>query len=146
MLGYNRILCALDFDEHAVATLRLASALAKESDAVLCVLHVARIPHRDMDVPLPFDADPSWEKEARSRLAKLADQNLPAEVTHELHVVSGLPDLDIVRMAVQLKADLIVMATHGRGGISHLILGSVAEHVIREAGCPVLILRSPKQA
>ena len=49
--------------------------------------------------------------------------------------------LDIVRTATRLAIDLIVMGTHGRGGLKHLILGSVAEHVIREAPCPVLILR-----
>ena len=65
---------------------------------------------------------------------------------YEVRIVSGLPALDIVKAAAELAVDLIVMATHGRSGFAHLILGSVAEHVIREAACPVLILRPPKQA
>jgi nucleotide-binding universal stress UspA family protein len=63
---------------------------------------------------------------------------------YEIHVVTGVPDIDIVRLATQLEVDLIVMATHSRSGVSHLVLGSVAQHVIREANCPVLVLRPTK--
>lgn len=140
------MLCALDFDEHAAATLRLAASLARESNATLYILHVARIPARDMDVPLPFEADPAWEKAARRRIEELVEQNSIGGLKYEVQIVSGLAALDIVRTAVQLAVDLIVMATHGRTGFSHLMLGSVAEHVIREAACPVLILRPGKRA
>jgi universal stress protein A len=57
-------------------------------------------------------------------------------------VISGTPDDDVVRMANEIGADLIVMATHGRKGLSHFILGSVAERVMREADCPVLTMRT----
>jgi nucleotide-binding universal stress UspA family protein len=146
MLGYRKILCALDFDEHATSTLRVAGALAKESNAMLDILHIARVPARDMDVPLPFDADPIWEKEARGRIEELIARSSISDLKYEVRIVSGLPALDIVKAAAELATDLIVMATHGRSGFAHLILGSVAEHVIREAACPVLILRPPKQA
>jgi len=69
MLKYTKILCAFDFDGNSTAALLLAGALAKESNATLHILHIARVPTQDMDVPLPFDADPRWEKEARTRLA-----------------------------------------------------------------------------
>jgi universal stress protein A len=141
MLGYSKILCALDLDKAASQVLTVAAALAKESDATLYVLHVARIPTRDMDVPLPFKAEPLWEKEARLFLEDLISGNTARQGRYEICVVSGLADLDIVRTATRLAIDLIVMGTHGRGGLKHLILGSVAEHVIREAPCPVLILR-----
>lgn len=144
MLGYSEILCALDFDDYAMATLRVAAAIARESNAMLHVLHVARIPARDMDVPLPFEANSLWEKEARERLEELIQRSLIGDVRVEISVVSGLPDLDIVRTATQLGVDLIVMSTHGRSGFSHLIFGSVAEHVIRGAACPVLTLRPRK--
>jgi nucleotide-binding universal stress UspA family protein len=145
MLGYSKILCALDFDEYAAATLRIAAAIAKESNATVYLLHIARIPGRDQDVPLPFEASPLWEKEARERLEALMQSSLTGEVRFEITIESGLPELDIVRMARQLAVDLIVMATHGRSGFSHLLFGSVAEHVIREAACPVLTLRPPKE-
>ncbi|MGH8337969.1 MAG: universal stress protein, partial [Gammaproteobacteria bacterium] len=109
-----------------MATLRVAAALAKESNALLYVLHVARIPARDMDVPLPFEANPLWEKEARAWLEDLMERSLISDLRYEITVVSGLPDLDIIKMAKQLAVDLIVMATHGRSGFSHLLLGSVA--------------------
>ena len=144
MLGYTKILCALDFDEHMTTTFLLAVALAKENNATLYILHVARVPAPDMDVPLPFDANPGWERDARLRLEDLVRQHVQGKLHYEIRVRSGLPDLDIVRDADQLGVDLIVLATHGRSGVRHLLLGSVAEQVIREATCPVLVIRPAK--
>jgi nucleotide-binding universal stress UspA family protein len=141
MLGYKKILCALDYDQYAPEIFRVAATLAKESDAVLYVVHVARIPHRDMDVPLPFEPVPLWEREARAHFDDLIRRSMVHGLRHELLIISGLPDVDIVKTVAQLAADLIVMGTHGRGGLKHLVLSSVAEHVIRETTCPVLVLR-----
>ncbi len=63
---------------------------------------------------------------------------------YEIHVRTGVPDLDIAREATRLGVDLVVTATHGRRGFSHFLLGSVAERIIRDATCPVLVLRPPK--
>jgi len=144
MLGYTRILCALDFDEHSTLIFLLAAALAKESNATLCVLHIARVPTPDMDVPSSFDADPRWEREARLRLEDIIRRHVEEGLCYEIHVKSGLPDVDIVREATRSGVDLIVIATHGRRGFSHLVLGSVTEHVIRDATCPVLVVWPPK--
>jgi nucleotide-binding universal stress UspA family protein len=95
-----------------------------------------------MDVPLPFNADPRWERSARIKLERIARDKLEGKVRYQLHVVSGTPDDDVVRMANEIGADLIVMAIHGRKGLSHFILGSVAERVMREADCPVLTMRT----
>ncbi len=95
-----------------------------------------------MDVPLPFNANPRWERAARAKLERIARDRLEGKVRYQLHVVSGTPDDDVVRMAHELDADLVVMATHGRKGLSHFILGSVAERVMREAACPVLTMRT----
>lgn len=141
MLGYTKILCALDFDEHLTATFLIAAALAKESNAMLYLLHVTKVPAPDADVPLPFDADPRWERDARLRLEDLVRQHAQGELHSEIRVRSGWPNVDIAREAAQLGVDLIVVGTHGRSGVSHLLLGSVAEHVIREATCPVLVIR-----
>ena len=92
MLGYKKILVALDFDEHATLIFRLAAALAKESDAVLCVLHIARVPARDMDVPIPFESSPRWEREAKSRLEEIIRRNAEKDLRYEIHVKSGLAD------------------------------------------------------
>ena len=140
MLIYRKILCPFEFDGNSRAALLLSSALAKESKATLYVLHIAAIPTHDMDVPLPFDSHPRWETEARSKLEPIVRSTLHADVQYVIDIRSGVPNLDIVRAARELAVDLIVMVTHGRTGLEHLILGSVTEHVIREAPCPVLVL------
>ncbi len=140
MLKYSKILCAFDFDGNSTAALLLSSTLAKESNATLYVLHIARVPYQDMDVPLPFDADPRWEKEARAKLELIVHDALKDDAQCVIEVRTGVPDIDIVRAAGELGVDLIVMVTHGRTGLEHLVYGSVTEHVIREAPCPVLVL------
>jgi len=140
MLNYTKIMCAFEFDGNSTAALLLAATLAKESNATLYILHIARVPREDMDVPLAFDADPRWEKEARHRLEQIVRGALHSDVHYVIDIRSGVPDLDIVRAARELAVDLIVMVTHGRTGLEHLILGSVTERVIREAHCPVLVL------
>jgi nucleotide-binding universal stress UspA family protein len=95
-----------------------------------------------MDVPLPFDAEPRWEKDARAKLAQIAKDTTTAGVQYVIDVRTGVPDIDIVRVARELAVDLIVIATHGRTGFKHFALGSVAERVVREAPCPVLVTRA----
>lgn len=143
MLKYTKILCPFEFEGHSKVALLLASALAKESGATLCVLHIARVPIQDMDVPLPFDSNPRWEREARAKLARAVRETLKNEVQYVIDVRTGAPDMDIVRAASELGVDLIVMFTHGRHGFEHLVRGSVTEHVTREAPCPVLVLHQP---
>jgi universal stress protein A len=140
MLNYKKIMCAFEFDGDSTAALRLSGTLAKENNATLYVVHIARVPTQDMDVPLPFDSHPRWETEARSKLEPIVRSTLHADVQYVIDIRSGVPNLDIVRAARELAVDLIVMVTHGRTGLEHLILGSVTEHVIREAPCPVLVL------
>ncbi len=146
MVKYRKILCPFEFEGHSKDALVLSSALAKESGATLYVIHIARVPTYDMDVPLPFDADPRWEREARAKLTKTVRATLKDEVRYVIDVRTGAPDIDIVRAANELGVDLIVMFTHGRHGFEHLVRGSVTEHVIREAKCPVLVLHEPSRS
>jgi|SRR5579875_414943 nucleotide-binding universal stress UspA family protein len=145
MLNYKNILCPVDFDAVSLSVIPLAAALALESHTWLHLLHVARIPAQDMDSPVPMAPVPRWEKEAASRLQEIADKTLDKQCQYLVHVRSGIPDNDIVPFADQLGAELIVMATHGRKGFEHLMLGSVVESVTREANCPVLIIRPKPQ-
>jgi len=140
MLKYSKILCAFEFDGNSTAALLLSSTLAKESNATLYILHIARVPTQDMDVPLPFDADPRWVKEARAKLELIVQNTLKDKGQCVIDVRTGVPDTDIVRAAHELGVDLIVMVTHGRHGFDHFVKGSVTERVIREAPCPVLVL------
>jgi len=142
---FSKILCPIDFEEHALVALEIACDLAVERGGTIHLLHVARIPSEDMNVPLPFDLEPRWERSAKTALQVIARDRLEGKVPYQIHVISGIPDADVARFANQLGADLVVMATHGRKGLKHLVLGSVAEHVMREANCPVITVR-PKAA
>ena len=135
-------MCPIAFDHNSTAVLEIACELAGVRGATVHLLHVARVPSQDMDVPLPFNAEPRWERAAKVRLERIARDMLEGKVPYQVHVISGTPDDDVVRMAHELSADLVVMATHGRKGLRHFILGSVAERVMREVECPVLTMRT----
>jgi len=139
---FRKILCPIDFEKNSIVALEIACELAEERGATIHLLHVARVPSHDMDVPLPIDADPRWERAARAKLEQIARDRLQGRVRYQVHVISGTPDDDVVRMAHELNAELVVMATHGRKGLNHFVLGSVAERVMREADCPVLTVRT----
>lgn len=142
MLAVKKILCPLDLhDRTSFSALEYARGLAQQNRATLYLLHVARTPGPDMDVPVGFGPHPHCEVEAQQQLEEIARQRLDATVAYEVVVRGGIPESEIVRMAGELSIDLIVMATHGRRGLAHFILGSVAEAVIREAPCPVLTVR-----
>jgi nucleotide-binding universal stress UspA family protein len=85
---------------------------------------------------------PYPEKDTRERLVKLARERIPASVRYEILVISGDPAERVLNAARDLGADLIVIGTHGRTGLKHLILGSVAERVVRESPVPVLAMHA----
>jgi universal stress protein A len=138
---YRSILCPVDFDENSLAALRHARQLAAAVDATLHVLHVVAV------IPTPGDVLQSLEAggdaPAEQRLRELAEREL-ADVKSQVHTKIALTS-DIARSilasARDVKADLIVMATHGRSGLAHFLLGSVTEAVVRNARCPVLTVR-----
>ena len=141
MPRFRKILCAVDFDQNSLLALRLAAELARENKGSLEIVHVLGLPPGP-EVSLPFG---KMESTAKTRLERLARQKVGKTVQYRIHVMMGDPGVEILQMAKRLRSDLIVMATHGRKGLRHLVLGSVAESVIREAPCPVLTLR-PKAA
>lgn len=133
MPKFSRILCAVEFDANSRVALRAAFELAAERKAALFILHVLLMP-MGPEVALPFR---KMEAEARTKLVRL----LPSKTElarYKLEVTMGDPGSEILGAAKRLRANLIVMATHGRKGLRRLVLGSVAERVIREAPCPVL--------
>ena len=147
----TNILVPLDFSAPSREALRYACGLADAVGASLHVLHAVQtplMPGGSIELPLP---DP-WlieqlEEEGRTLLdASLTDAQKQAyrAVLVQRSGDAGREILDYVRERGDI--DLIVMATHGRGGISRFMMGSVADHVIREAPCPVLTLRAPAVA
>jgi universal stress protein A len=139
-LPYQRILCPIDFDDNSLAALRTAADLAQRSDGTVYVLHVVPMIVQPTAMPVYVDLYKSQEETAWARLKDLARKDL-AGTKYELIVKMGEPAGTIIRAEQKVKADLIVMATHGRRGFSRFFLGSVAEIVLREASCPVLTIR-----
>jgi nucleotide-binding universal stress UspA family protein len=135
---FNRILCPLDFEEGSLNALKLATRLAAQNKAELYLLHVC--PTTAIPLGGPATEPIMAEQSARQRLQEIANPDLAA-IPHELLVTTGNAAERVIDMQTGLAADLIVMGTHGRAGLSRLIVGSVAERVVREASCPVLITR-----
>ncbi|MGO9980764.1 MAG: universal stress protein [Candidatus Sulfotelmatobacter sp.] len=145
---FDKILCAVDFDESSTVVLNFARELAQQNDATLCVLHVAPLPLNATEFsPIPMDPYPVWEKTARAELEKLAAAHLGGRgVSYKIETRSGEAADGILAQAQEMEADLIVLATHGRRGVSHFLIGSVAERVIRRASRPVLVVRQKGDA
>jgi universal stress protein A len=136
-LPFKRILCPVDFDESAEAVLRLAGQIAAEKQAVVYLLHV--VPQMVAPIQLPPYAEiaKGQEDTARRTLAVLGRRLLVA-VDYEILIRSGEPAPEILDAEKQVSPDVVVMATHGRRGISRMFLGSVAEAVVRGSACAVM--------
>ncbi|MEK7709180.1 MAG: universal stress protein, partial [candidate division NC10 bacterium] len=146
MMGVRRILHPTDFSRASGAAFLKAVALAKESRAQLLLVHVL-LP------PTPFIGDgyispktyeeleASARRGAQRELAKVVAKAQKAKARVTAVLLEGVPYDRIARAARSKRADLIVMGTHGRSGLSKFFLGSVAERVIALAPCPVLTVR-----
>ena len=145
------ILVPTDFSETADAALEYAGQLAARLGASLQLLHVFTDPYSPPVGTDPFAAVPPEMREraledVRACLAtRLAAFQSPAH-PGTFAIVSGLTAKQIAQYAADHAVGLIVMGTHGRRGIAHLLLGSVAEHVVRIAPCPVLTVRGDAPA
>ncbi len=140
---FKTILCPTDFSENSDLAFQTACALAREDGARLIVLHVGAKPIASVGgsravPPMPEEYDRS-DLEARLKSYRVAD--LGNRLEHEL--VFGESAQEIVRIAAKHQVDLIVMGTHGRGGMRRMLLGSVAEGVLRHAPCSVLTVKRP---
>jgi nucleotide-binding universal stress UspA family protein len=145
MLTIRNILFPTDFSEQSVAAFHLASALARDHRASLTVLHVREtpvVPFAEFGSVPPVDLPPQSVV-----LEKMAQFEPPDTSTNvEYLVADGVPAEEIVKAATDRDCDLIVMGTHGRTGLGRLLMGSVAEQVMRKAPCPVLTLKNPLPA
>jgi nucleotide-binding universal stress UspA family protein len=141
-----RILVPTDFSETADSALTYAKALASQLGASVHLLHVFADPYTsaayasEVYAPMPPEVRARALKDIEECLRERLDGE-GAEVMGTTAVVTGLTAKQIVRYAAEHGIDLIVMGTHGRRGVSHILLGSVAEHVVRTARCPVLTVR-----
>jgi universal stress protein A len=143
---FPRILVPVDFSECSEAAWRLAQRLAHQSGAELILLHVL------VEPPLysegPFSGDrvrefyASAERWVDDHLATWADRARTAGLRVRVSTRTGIPHREIVAAAADERAGLVVIGTHGRGGLERAMIGSVADRVIRTAPCPVLSVRA----
>lgn len=140
-MNAKKILFPTDFSHTGDASLRLATALARDSGAELLIVHVQEPPMAYGGGELYYGVpNPAVEDLERMLAAvKPTDPN----VRYQHRLATGDPASAIVRLAEEEKADLIVMGTHGRTGFFRLLMGSVAEAIVRRAKCPVLTFKEP---
>jgi nucleotide-binding universal stress UspA family protein len=141
MLPLRCILHPTDFSERSEYAYRLACSLARDYGARLLVVHVtppAVAVYGDMILAPPTGVN---FQEIKDNLLNLQGPGSPAQVEHRLE--EGSPAEEILRVAKEGKCDLIVMGTHGRRGLGRLLIGSVAEQVMRRAPCPVVTVKTP---
>ena len=145
----KRIVCATDFSDASEAAIVEAQQLAAALGAEIVLLHVtSEAPLWSETVYTPavrrvFEGQRAWAAAGLdARIVALAGAGVPARA----RVETGVAWEEILRVARDEQADLIVIGTHGRTGLNRLLLGSVAERVLREAWCPVLTVRPPETA
>jgi nucleotide-binding universal stress UspA family protein/predicted transcriptional regulator len=137
---FKRILSPVDFDENSIAALGVTAQIARQNDGTVLLFHVVPMIIAPVAMPVYVDIYGSQEKAAQEKLRLIATRQLQG-IKHELSTQMGEPANAIIRTAKRSAADVIVMASHGRRGFSRVMLGSVAETVLREASCPVLCVR-----
>lgn len=159
-LEFKRILCPVDMSEFSLDALRLAVKLAECSDATLDILHVIHNPFDELYMTAITEADPALidayalEPQKRAKILRATEEHTEGLLKHfchdtvrnhgkvRYHVRHGDPFERILDGAQDLLTDLIVLATHGRTGIQRLVIGNVAEKVVRHAPCPVLTVKA----
>lgn len=145
MFDIKTILCPTDFSDGAQFALQFAGDLASKYGATLHVIHVVQpLPVYSLEpgigFPLPADFHADITDEARRALDAL---ELPAGASVVRSVLEGHAANEIIVYARSHDCDLIVLGTHGRGRLAHMLMGSVAESLVRKAPCPVATIRAP---
>ncbi len=144
MTEIQTILVPVDFSAHSEAAVRYAVGLAKRFGSTLHLLHAYHLPVEVTTpdtIAVPRDFWASLREAASSKLGEVARKVTTEGVKVEILLTEGTPAPTITQAAEQLQVDLIVMGTRGLTGLKHVLLGSVAERVLRMAPCPVLTLK-----
>lgn len=146
MIALKRVLVPHDFSETSTAAVTYAVGMARSFGASVTFLYVADRAHADTAGELVVDADGQVTGSVRDAMLRSLGPADVTAVTPSFYAKAGTPADEIVRFAREHEIDLIVMGTHGRGFVGHLLMGSVAEKVVRTAPCPVLTVRNPHAA
>jgi nucleotide-binding universal stress UspA family protein len=146
MLAIKTILVPTDFSEASESAVKYAKALAEAFGSSLHLVHVMEdlLAHAwaaEVYVASMPNLRAEIEKEAAERLGAMVTDPECQRLRVTTAIIAGSPFLEIIRYARANSVDLIVIGTHGRGPIAHMLLGSVAEKVVRKSPCPVLTVR-----
>jgi nucleotide-binding universal stress UspA family protein len=144
-MNVKKILFATDFSDSSDAALSYASSIAAESGAQLYIVHVGYESPAYLAEYGGFGTGPDMTEKVARENRVLLNQLRPTvpNVNYQHHYLSGPPEHEILDFAEREHVDLIVIGSHGRTGISRLLMGSVAEAVVRRAKCPVLTVKQP---
>jgi nucleotide-binding universal stress UspA family protein len=149
VLAFKVIVVPTDFSDYSLRALAYANGLAEKYGAGIKLVYVNEPALQVSDVAWTGVNERTLKDqhlhEAQRNLQEIVTEQIPSDIPSEAVVLNGEAVDEIIHYANDVRADLIVMATHGRGKISHLLMGSTAEHVIRKASCPVLTLKQPMQ-
>jgi nucleotide-binding universal stress UspA family protein len=144
-MQFRHILAPTDFSEYSKKAVASALELAKKFGAKLSILHVIELPPYPIEGYVPPSLSATFlddlERQATQDLAELVPEAEAGNVEVVRMVAVGTPYSRIIETAETEHVDLIVMATAGRAGFSRLVMGSIAERVVRTASCPVLTIR-----
>lgn len=144
MSRYKRLLVAVDLSGASDMVMKTAMELGRALQAELHIIHVHKIHAGNLMEGGMEDAEVLAAQEVAKleiKLAEFATQYVDAGIAMTTAVYSGEPYLEIVQAADKAGADMIIMGTHGRTGVAYLVLGSVAENVLRHAKVPVMSIR-----
>lgn len=147
MKQFERILVAIDFSDNSSFAFDYGLSLARQFGSELLLLHVINEPVDLRGFYVPHISFEQLEKEiaagAAVMMEKFCQEKLAGYSNYKTSIVTGTPFDEIIRKAEEIDASLIVIGTHGRTGLDHIIFGSTAERVVRGATCPVLTIRLP---
>jgi nucleotide-binding universal stress UspA family protein len=147
MKQFSTILFANDFSEGSDYAFDYAFSLAKQYSAKLLIVHVINEPVDLRGFYVPHISFDNLEKEIAEGAENMMDRFCATHLTdfsnYEKYVLSGIPYEEIIKKADESGADLIIMGTHGRKGIDHILFGSTAERVVRSARIPVMTVHLP---
>jgi universal stress protein A len=143
------ILVPVDFSDCSRKALEYAVPLANQHHAAITLLHVVASPvynTAEYGGGVNYGAlESEMRTTAQEKLEALRKQEVGGEIAGDAVVRTGSATAEIIAAAKEMSADLIVISTHGHSGLKHVLLGSVAEHVVRRAPCPVLVVREREQ-
>lgn len=150
MKQFKHVVATTDLSPESFSAVQYASHLAEGQGAKLSIIHVVHsvsLAYTDFAPPIDMvNVEQAIEEAAKERLEHWVHRHIKRPAKVELVFEKGVVDEAICRYAEKSKASVIVIATHGRKGFGHLVLGSVAERVARNAPCPVLVIKPPKPA